>query len=74
MIGLAGADRDRVDWVGHPVPAILLVLLLIATFYHNALGLQVVIEDYVDTEGALGLIVVMRLLSFGLRCSASSPC
>ena len=58
IIGLVGADLDTVqDWVGRPLPAILLVLLLIATFYHAALGLQVVIEDYVHAELAkLGLV------------------
>ncbi|MBV8399844.1 MAG: succinate dehydrogenase, hydrophobic membrane anchor protein, partial [Acetobacteraceae bacterium] len=51
---------------GLPLPAILLVLLLIATFYHLSLGLQVVIEDYVHTELArLGLVVAVRLSSFG---------
>ena len=63
IIGLVGADRALVvDWVRHPVPAILLVLLLIATFYHGALGLQVVIEDYVDDKTLrFGLLIVMRL-------------
>src|ERR1700676_3954211 len=63
IIGLAGADRALfVDWVHHPLPALLLVLLLIATFYHGALGLQVVIEDYVGNETLrFGLLIVMRL-------------
>ena len=51
---------------GRPLPAILLILLLIATFYHTSLGLQVIIEDYVDAELVkLGLIIVVRLLCFG---------
>src|SRR5580700_1805842 len=51
IIELAGADRALfVEWVRHPLPAVLLVLLLIAAFYHGALGLQVVIEDYVENE------------------------
>jgi succinate dehydrogenase / fumarate reductase, membrane anchor subunit len=66
VIALAGADRAVfVDWLHHPVPAVLLVLLLIATFYHGALGLQVVIEDYVESEALrIGLIIVMRLAAF----------
>ena len=66
VIELAGADRAAfVEWVRHPVPAVLLVLLLIATFYHNALGLQVVIEDYVANEGAkLAALIVMKLAAF----------
>jgi succinate dehydrogenase / fumarate reductase membrane anchor subunit len=66
IIRLVGADVDNVrDWVGRPLPAILLVLLLIATFYHAALGLQVVIEDYVHAElTKLGLLIVIRLACF----------
>jgi succinate dehydrogenase / fumarate reductase membrane anchor subunit len=68
VIELAGADRALVvDWVRHPVPAVLLVLLLIATFYHGALGLQVVIEDYVENEALrFGLLIVMRLAAIVL--------
>jgi len=68
VIRLLGADLDTVRaWIGHPLPAILLALLLIATFWHMALGLQVVIEDYVAAAFArLGLVVILRLASFGL--------
>ena len=34
-------------WFGNPLNASLLLLMLIAMFYHGKLGLQVVIEDYV---------------------------
>jgi succinate dehydrogenase membrane anchor subunit len=66
VIGLVGADLETVqNWVGRPLPAILLVLLLIASFYHMSLGLQVVIEDYVHTElTKLGLVIAIRLLCF----------
>ena len=65
VIGLAGADRALlVDWVRAPLPAVLLVLLLVATFYHGALGLQVVIEDYVENDALrLGLLIVMWLIA-----------
>ncbi len=53
LIGLTGADHATArDWIGAPVPASLLVLLIVATFYHGALGLRVIIEDYVHHEGA----------------------
>lgn len=52
IVALAGADHATVvDWIGSPVPAVLLVLLIVATFHHAQLGLQVVIEDYVHREG-----------------------
>jgi succinate dehydrogenase / fumarate reductase membrane anchor subunit len=68
IIRLAGADIETVrDWVASPLPAILLVLLLTATFWHASLGLQIVIEDYVHTELAkLGLLMVVRLGCFAL--------
>ncbi|HTZ37644.1 MAG TPA: succinate dehydrogenase, hydrophobic membrane anchor protein, partial [Stellaceae bacterium] len=62
-IELIGADRTAfVAWVRNPIPAMLLILLIAATFYHAALGLQVVIEDYVHGEAAkLATLLVMRL-------------
>jgi succinate dehydrogenase / fumarate reductase, membrane anchor subunit len=68
LIGLVGADLETMqNWVGRPLPAILLVLLLISTFYHMALGLQVVVEDYVHVELAkLALVIAIRLFCFAL--------
>ena len=54
-------------WLHAPVQAILAILLLIAVFYHAALGLQVVVEDYVHAEWLkVSSLVTMRLVSFGL--------
>jgi succinate dehydrogenase membrane anchor subunit len=52
LLSITGADHAAVRaWVGSPVVAGLLILLIAATFYHAYLGLQVVIEDYVHSEG-----------------------
>src|SRR6185312_9690698 len=66
VIRLAGADLETVvNWLDNPVPAVLFVLLIGATFYHGALGLQVVIEDYVENEGAkFAALIVMKLAAF----------
>ncbi len=68
VIRLAGADLETFqDWAGRPLPAILLVLTLIAVFWHAYLGLQVVIEDYVHAElTKLGMVIVVRLACFAL--------
>jgi succinate dehydrogenase / fumarate reductase membrane anchor subunit len=68
LLAHVGADRASVRaWLHAPVPAILALLLLIAVFYHSALGLQVVIEDYVHAEWLkVSSLVAMRLVSFGL--------
>lgn len=53
IVHLVGAPHAAVvDWVASPIPAILLILLVVATFHHAQLGLQVVIEDYVHGEAA----------------------
>src|SRR5712691_9802104 len=64
VIGLVGAEHAVfVAWVRSPMPAVLLILLLVATFDHAALGLQVVIEDYIHGEAMrLAALLVMRLL------------
>ena len=52
LLFVLGADHGAVKaWVGSPVVAGLLILLIAATFYHAFLGLQVVIEDYIHGEG-----------------------
>ena len=68
LIAHAGADRAAViAWLQAPLPAILAILLLIALFYHAALGLQVVIEDYAHSEWLkVSSLVAMRLICFAL--------
>jgi len=48
-------------WLKTPFTAILLILLLIALFYHTALGLQVVIEDYVHSGAKFAAVIAVRL-------------
>jgi succinate dehydrogenase / fumarate reductase membrane anchor subunit len=53
-----------VAWLRSPLTDILMVMLLIALFYHAALGLQVVIEDYVHSGTRLAAVIVVRLACF----------
>jgi len=39
-----------IGWLQTPMTSILLILFVFALFYHAQLGMQVVIEDYVDNE------------------------
>ncbi len=38
-------------WMASPLPALALALLVISVFWHARLGLQVLVEDYVDSAG-----------------------
>ena len=39
------------EWLASPLAAVPMLLLIVSTFWHLKLGLQVVIEDYVHEEG-----------------------
>jgi succinate dehydrogenase membrane anchor subunit len=65
IVCLAGADyAATVAWFRVPFNATVMVLLIGATFYHAALGLQVVLEDYVHHEGQkIASILVIKGLA-----------
>jgi succinate dehydrogenase / fumarate reductase, membrane anchor subunit len=62
LITLAGASHAAViAWIGAPVNAVLLVVLLATLFWHSMLGVQVIVEDYVHTAWLkLGTLLALR--------------
>jgi len=68
---LGGTRAELAAWLSSPFSAGLMLLFLLATFWHALLGLQVVIEDYVHHEGrklatlfaVKGLILVLAAAS-----------
>jgi succinate dehydrogenase / fumarate reductase, membrane anchor subunit len=59
---LGGSYEQTIAWLGSPLPAILMIVLIAATFYHAALGMQVVVEDYVHRQWVkLGALILLRL-------------
>jgi len=49
---IAGSGHaEVVAWIGSPVVAGMLILLIATLYFHAQLGLQVVIEDYVPHHG-----------------------
>jgi len=62
IIAHTGSDYATfIVWLRTPLTAILMILLLIALFYHTALGLQVVIEDYVHSGAKFAAVIAVRL-------------
>lgn len=54
LLAHLGADRAQIQaWLGQPIPAALAALLVAVGFFHLALGVRVVLEDYVHTPWRL---------------------
>lgn len=67
IIAHTGSDYAAfVAWLSAPVPAVLMILLLIALFHHTALGLQVVLEDYMHSGVKFAAVLMVRLGCFAM--------
>ncbi len=66
LLRLPDLDHDSVTrWLASPLNAVPMLLLIVSNFWHLKLGLQVVIEDYVDEEG-LKLFAIALLNFFAI--------
>ncbi len=67
LVSLSGGDAPvlmALIWAASPLNAALLLALIVATFHHAQLGMQVVIEDYIKpgTCKMVTLLVVRGLI------------
>ena len=54
ILSLATADwKTAVDWLASPVPALLVILLVLAGITHALIGVRSVVLDYVHTRARL---------------------
>ena len=66
---IAHADSDYagfIGWLRPPLVTSCMVLLLMALFHRTALGLQVVIKDYVHSGIKFAAVIVVRLACYSL--------
>lgn len=66
MMGMGAWDHANfASWLSVPCNAVLMVLSVIALFYHAALGAQIIIEDYVHCAGLkIASLVGLNLFFF----------
>ena len=70
LLRLPGLDyRTVTEWLQSPIAAVPMLLLILSTFWHLKLGMQVVIEDYVHEEGWKFLSIL--LLNFATVVAAA---
>lgn len=54
------------EWIARPVPATAMALLIVTTFWHARLGMQVMLEDYVHTPAnKFAVFALLNLATFG---------
>ena len=67
LIANAGGDHASVTaFLGSPIIAIVMILLIVSGVFHMRLGMQVIIEDYVHSEG----IKILALMGNTFFCIA----
>ncbi len=52
-------------WLASPWAAVPLILLVVSTFYHFRLGLQVLIEDYLHGAGRFAAMLALTFFTLG---------
>ncbi len=70
-LSLNASYQETVEWLASPLNTLGMVAWVLAVFYHAALGLQVVIEDYIAAEGFKIVAVWTVNLSFLLLALAA---
>lgn len=72
LIAQSGSSYAHfISWLKAPVATILMILMLIGTFWHTALGLQVIIEDYVHSAAKIPALIFTRLACFTLAAAGT---
>jgi len=62
VIAHTGGDyAGAVGWMRTPLTSLAMIVFLLALFHHMALGLQVVIEDYVHSAVKYAAVIAVRL-------------
>lgn len=70
ILQMPGLDYESVTgWLGQPLVAVPMMLMLVSIFWHLKLGLQVLIEDYVHDDG-LKFFAVMLLNFYAIGGAA----
>ena len=67
MVRMVGAHQeDVVVWAARPWNSALLLALIVMTFHHMQLGIQVVLEDYVNAKWAMNIGILLTKAVCGL--------
>ena len=55
---------ELISWINYPLTSILIITMILATCYHMALGLRVIVEDYVHTPALkVGTLILINFIA-----------
>jgi succinate dehydrogenase / fumarate reductase membrane anchor subunit len=67
LIAHTGSDYTAfIAWLRIPLVTTFMILLLVTLYHHAALGLQVVIEDYIHSSIKFAAVIAVRVGCFAL--------
>ena len=73
LVAIGAADHAQtVRWIRSPAVSVALLLTIAAVFHHAQLGMQVVIEDYVEAEWKkLAAVIAVKLMAIAIAATAA---
>ena len=72
VASMAGAGYEEMrEWLSSPWVAAFFLLFFVVSYYHGAIGVQVVVEDYISSEGFRMLIIIATKFALALLGAAS---
>ncbi len=68
------SHQAAIEWIQSPLVAVFLLLFIIAMFHHAQLGMQVVIEDYIERKVVkiTGLVLLKFVSIFAALAAATA--
>ncbi len=73
LVVITGAEYTTViAWLSQPLNAVLMLLFVFSLYYHAVLGVQVVIEDYIESEWQkIACLILINFLAWIAGLSAT---
>lgn len=64
IVSMTAVDYQTITvWMGSPLNAVLVLIFILALYYHALLGVQIVIEDYIHSEWQkIACIILVKFL------------
>lgn len=70
-VNLDGGYESAVAWAARPLNAVLLILLVVASFYHMGGGMRVIVEDYIHKNSTKALLLLGNVFLWTALTAAS---